>query len=220
MNNYDKLSPLAIINNPNLIRVPVTMNPNNGDIVVFVGDAHIRIYNDQTLPDHLKASLVQIRTIQNSRPFISSGFQTGAWVNNKTNISALDTIGWRVQENFFVVVMNFDDFDSMRGKNDFARHKEAVQFIGYPDSEILSYIGRLERLKQAEKSLRNQFDSWSFTALEEEYKRLAMSDLYQKLVINQILLNKLSENVEELMEKHGDTREQSKSEGERPSERA
>ena len=81
MNNYDKLSPLAIINNPSLIRVPVTMNPNNGDIVVFVGDAHIRIYNDQTLPDHLKASLVQIRTIQNSRPFISSGFQTGAWVS-------------------------------------------------------------------------------------------------------------------------------------------
>ena len=64
MNNYDKLSPLAIINNPSLIRVPVTMNPNNGDIVVFVGDAHIRIYNDQTLPDHLKASLVQIRTTQ------------------------------------------------------------------------------------------------------------------------------------------------------------
>lgn len=216
MNAYDKLSPLTLADNPSLVRVPVVINSEKGEMTVFVGDAHIRIYTNKTLPDHMKASISQIHVIQGNKPFApgSGGLAAGSWMSNLTGIEILNTIGWRVHEGFFVVIVDYADFDAMRGVNDFIRvpaFKHA--YLKHPSLDILEDISKLYRLKRADQNLRAQYQAWSRGALEEEYKRLAMTDFYKKLVMNQVRVEKMNEKVEELLEKYGNTREQSKSEG-------
>lgn len=122
MDKAETLSPLCLTDDPTKYRVPLSIS-ENGEMTLFVGDAHIRMFTDKTLPDCLKPTLTQIRVIQGDRPFRGDMYSTqlmrGEWMTNKTGIRSLDRIGWRVNKTLYVLIVDIEDFKMLRGENDF-----------------------------------------------------------------------------------------------------
>jgi hypothetical protein len=186
MNQYDRLSPLAVLDDVNLYRVPITFpTAQDGNIVVFVGDAHIRMFNNKTLPDFLKTSIVEIKLIQGRTPFRDEGLRDG-WMTNKTGINSLDKIGWQIDETFYVVIVNRENFMSLRGENDMQRlgpeySRKGGLLLFSRMTTIRDGIHYLHMIDEAKESLKKQYVAWSQEALAEEVHRRMRLEIYRRI---------------------------------------
>ena len=183
MNQYDSYSPLALHDDSRLVRVPLTFPlSHEGKIVVFVGDAHVRMFSHENLPDFLKLSIVQIKLIQGNTKFVDAGLRD-VWMSNKTGIDALDKVGWRVDDNFYIVIISRENFMSLRGENDMDK-------LGLPEQKVLGYtrleniqnaFHRLRLMEVAKKSLVKQYIAWSHDELIEEYHRHMRLEIFRRI---------------------------------------
>ena len=199
MNEHDRLSPLAVYDNPKLFRVPITFpSTQEGSVVLFVGDAHMRIFKEKDLPDFVKTSLVQIKLIQGRTEFKEAGLRD-SWMSNRTGVDSLDNIGWRVNEYLFVVIMNKEDFYSLRGTNDirelmlenyshnrtqYLRNNHPLSVISQDHRlvlDMLDSLSRLQTLEDAKESLKKQFIAWSHSAVAEEYDRIMRLKIFRRI---------------------------------------
>lgn len=199
MNEHDRLSPLAVYNNSSLIRVPLTFpSTQEGNVVLYVGDAHMRIFKEKDLPDFVKTSLVQIKLIQGRTEFKEAGLRD-SWMSNRTGIDSLDNLGWRVNEYLFVVIMDEKDFYSLRGINDirklmlenyshnhtqYLRNNHPLSVIGQDHRlvlDMLDSLSRLQTLEDAKESLKKQFIAWSHSAVVEEYDRIMRLKIFRRI---------------------------------------
>ena len=199
MNEHDRLSPLAVYDNPKLFRVPLTFPfSQEGNVVLYVGDAHMRIFKEKDLPDFIKTSLVQIKLIQGRTEFKEAGLRD-SWMSNRTGIDSLDNIGWRVNEYLFVVIVNKEDFYSLRGTNDirklmlenyshnrtqYLRNNHPLSVIGQDHRRVLNMLdslSRLQTLEDAKESLKKQYIAWSHSAVVEEYDRIMRLKIFRRI---------------------------------------
>lgn len=189
MNEHDRLSPLAVYNDSRFFRVPLELpSSQEGNVTLFVGDAHIRIFKEKDLPDFVKTSLVQIKLIQGQTEFKEAGLRD-SWMSNRTGIDSLNDIGWRVNEFLFVVIMNKENFYSLRGTNDikninleYYTHNHA----NYPGTDqltldMLDSLSRLQTLDDAKESLKKQYIAWSHSAVAEEYDRIMRLKIFRRI---------------------------------------
>lgn len=199
MNEHDRLSPLAVYNNSSLIRVPLTFpSTQEGSVVLYVGDAHMRIFKEKDLPDFIKTSLVQIKLIQGRTEFKEARLRD-SWMSNRTGIDSLDNIGWRVNEYLFVVIVNKEDFYSLRGTNDIRKlmlenytHNHTVQWLRHNPLSVISQdqrlvldmldsLSRLQTLEDAQESLKKQYIALSHSAVIEEFDRIMRLKIYRRI---------------------------------------
>ena len=184
MNQYDRLSPLAVHGDTNLFRVPLTFpTTQEGNIVVFVGDAHIRMFSYKTLPDFLKASIVQIKLIQGNTPFKEGDFRD-SWMTNKTGIDSLDKVGWRINDMFYIVIINKENFMSLRGENDM--HNLKTEYLKRSGglalyAQVSEGLHLLQVMDDAKESLKKQYIAWSQEELTEEFHRRMRLEIFRKI---------------------------------------
>lgn len=189
MNEHDRLSPLAVYNDSRFFRVPLELpSSQEGNVTLFVGDAHIRIFKEKDLPDFVKTSLVQIKLIQGQTEFKEAGLRD-SWMSNRTGIDSLNDIGWRVNEFLFVVIMNKENFYSLRGTNDikninleYYTHNRA-NYSGNDQLtlDMLDSLSRMQTLDDAKESLKKQYIAWSHSAVAEEYDRIMRLKIFRRI---------------------------------------
>lgn len=186
MNKYDSYSPLALHDDSRLVRVPITFPlSHEGKIVVFVGDAHVRMFSHENLPDFIKLSIVQIKLIQGNTKFVDAGLRD-VWMSNKTGIDSLDKVGWRVDDNFYIVIIDRENFMSLRGENDMDKlglpTKRGQKLLGYTRLEdIQDALHRLRVMEDARKSLVKQYAAWSHNELLEEFHRHMRLEIFRRI---------------------------------------
>jgi len=93
-------------------RVPITYI--NGNYEVFVGDSQIRIFNDDSLPDVIKARLAMIKAANTEPPTIDPILIAKAYDHPPD--SKMFEIGWQPCEGLYVVVIPTKDLTYLRGE--------------------------------------------------------------------------------------------------------
>ena len=122
-----RLGPIAT---PNMMSLRVPVWVEDGVYTVQATDKLYRMYDDDTLPDFIKASMAMIKAF----PFKVELASIYGWTDPRTmfgtdptyeNSNAyinrqdpkLDDIGWRVSENLFIVILTQDQLESMYGED-------------------------------------------------------------------------------------------------------
>ena len=108
------LSPVVHPKNWDFIRVPLRKVEDR--YVVYVADGLVRYYDEETLPDELKSSMAMILAAPQP-PLIdetSRQFQKLTIYNNPMP-PEFDTIGWRVSETYFCLIVSRETLESLRG---------------------------------------------------------------------------------------------------------
>lgn len=184
MNEHDRLSPLAVYDNPKLFRVPITFpSTQEGSVVLFVGDAHMRIFKEKDLPDFVKTSLVQIKLIQGRTEFKEAGLRD-SWMSNRTGIDSLNNIGWRINDFFYIVIVNRENFMSLRGENDIKNlQTEYLKKSGGLSlyAQVRDGLHLLRLLAESKDALKRQYIAWSHEELVEEVHRRMSLETYRRL---------------------------------------
>ena len=93
-------------------RVPITYI--NGNYEVFVGDSQIRIFNDDSLPDVIKARLAMIKAANTEPPTVDPILIAKAYDHPPD--SKMFEIGWQPCEGLYVVVIPTKDLTYLRGE--------------------------------------------------------------------------------------------------------
>jgi hypothetical protein len=104
------LSPVVHPKNWDLIRVP--MLRVDGNYTVFVGDNTIRRFTDDTLPDFLKSKLAMILASAQNFKYDHDVDKLSIYTNNQS--PELDTVGWRVSDSYFCLVMGRGTLNSLK----------------------------------------------------------------------------------------------------------
>jgi hypothetical protein len=91
-------------------RVPMWVE--EGDYTVHLSERHIRIYDETTLPDFIKASMSMI----NAFPFkpMQEGVVWRAAYTHNTDPRQAD-IGWRCTWNLYMLILSEAQLESMNG---------------------------------------------------------------------------------------------------------
>lgn len=118
-----RLGPIATQNMMSL-RVPVWVE--DGVYTVQATDKLYRMYDDDTLPDFLKASMAMIKAFPfkveppsiygwtDPRAVFNQDYD-GAYINRQD--PKLDDIGWRVTKNLYIVILTQEQLESMYGED-------------------------------------------------------------------------------------------------------
>lgn len=99
------LSPVIHPTQPNLIRLPLRSVLDQ--YIVYVADGLVRYYNNDTLPNALKERLAMI--LAAPQPMLideSSRHLQKLSIYTNTMSDAFDTIGWRVSETYFCLIVD------------------------------------------------------------------------------------------------------------------
>jgi len=106
------LSPVVHARQWDLIRVPLR---KLGDrYIVYVADGLVRYYDEDTLPDPLKTKMAMILASQ--QPELINELQLqkiAVYINTMSD--EFDTIGWRVSETYFCLILSRPILDSLKG---------------------------------------------------------------------------------------------------------
>lgn len=80
---------------------------------VCIADHKYRMYDDETLPDFIKASLSMIHAFpyKESNLPVFGWYWTNTYINNQD--SRLNDIGWRVNDNLYILVMTPEQLESL-----------------------------------------------------------------------------------------------------------
>lgn len=108
------LSPVVHPREWDLIRVPLRKIDDR--YVVYVADGLVRYYDEDTLPDSLKTKMAMILAAPQP-PLIheaSRQFQKMAIYNNPMSYE-FDTVGWRVSETYFCLILDRQTLESLKG---------------------------------------------------------------------------------------------------------
>jgi len=108
------LSPVVHPKEWDLIRVPLRKIEDH--YIVYVGDSLVRHYDESSLPDALKTKMAMI--LASPQPPLvheaSRQFQKMTVYNNPMS-HEFDTIGWRVSETYFCLVLDRQTLESLKG---------------------------------------------------------------------------------------------------------
>jgi hypothetical protein len=80
---------------------------------VYVGDNHKRMFDADSLPDFLKHKLAMI-TVSDQGELLNEAHLTRLDLF-MTKKGALECIGWRSSNSFYIVVMTDDELESLKG---------------------------------------------------------------------------------------------------------
>lgn len=108
------LSPVVHPKNWDLIRVPLRKIDNR--YVIYVADGLVRYYDEETLPDSIKTSMAMILAAPQP-PLVHEGsrqFQKMTIYNNPMS-HEFDTVGWRVSETYFCLILDRQTLESLKG---------------------------------------------------------------------------------------------------------
>lgn len=108
------LSPVVHPKNWDLIRVPLRKIDNR--YVIYVADGLVRYYDEETLPDSIKTSMAMILAAPQP-PLVYEGsrhFQKMTIYNNPMS-HEFDTVGWRVSETYFCLILDRQTLESLKG---------------------------------------------------------------------------------------------------------
>lgn len=105
------LSPVGHELGENLYRVPVHIE--NEQHTVYVGDNHTRIFDADTLPDFLKHKLAMIAVSNQGELF--DDVQVTKLRLFVPRHGDLECIGWRASPSYYIVVMTYDELNSLKG---------------------------------------------------------------------------------------------------------
>ncbi len=108
------LSPVVHPRDWDLIRVPLRKIEEH--YIVYVGDSLVRHYDENSLPDGLKTKMAMI--LASPQPNLmheaDRHFQKMTVYNNPMS-HEFDTIGWRVSETYFCLVLDRQTLESLKG---------------------------------------------------------------------------------------------------------
>jgi hypothetical protein len=106
------LSPVVHPKNWDLIRLP--LRKVEGRYVVYVSDNMVRYYDENTLPDKLKTNRAMILAAPPPKLMHESdrSFQKMTIYNNPMS-HEFDTIGWRVSETYFCLIVSREILSSL-----------------------------------------------------------------------------------------------------------
>jgi hypothetical protein len=105
------LSPMGHEFGSGLYRVPVQIVDEQH--TVYVGDNHKRMFDADSLPDFLKHKLAMI-TVSDQGELLNEAHLTRLDLF-MTKKGALECIGWRSSNSFYIVVMTDDELESLKG---------------------------------------------------------------------------------------------------------
>lgn len=105
------LSPVGHESGENLYRVPVHIE--NEQHTVYVGDNHTRMFDADSLPDFLKHKLAMIAVSSQGELFNDT--QVTKLRLFETRHGDLERIGWRASPSYYIVVMTYDELNSLKG---------------------------------------------------------------------------------------------------------
>ena len=112
--NFPHPSPLVHPRDWNLIRLPVRRV--DGQYFICVAEGMTRMYDDETLPDALKVKFAMI--LAAPQPTLmdeaSKHFQKIIVYTNPMP-GEFDTIGWRVSETYFCIIVDRQTLKSLKG---------------------------------------------------------------------------------------------------------
>lgn len=97
-----------------MIRVPLRKIEDH--YIVYVGDSLVRRYDEDTLPDALKTKMAMILASPQPKLMHEADrhFQKMTVYNNPMS-HEFDTIGWRVSETYFCLVLDRQTLESLKG---------------------------------------------------------------------------------------------------------
>ena len=105
------LSPTGHMLGEGLYRVPVQIE--NELHTVYVGDNHKRMFDADSLPDFIKHRLAMI-AVSNQGELLPDISVTKLRLF-ETRQGHLECIGWRASPSFYIVVMTYDELESLKG---------------------------------------------------------------------------------------------------------
>lgn len=106
------LSPVVHPKQWDLIRVPLRRITDR--YIVYVADGLVRYYDEDTLPDPLKTKMAMILAAQQPELMDEHRLQKMAIYIN-TMSDEFDTIGWRVSETYFCLILSRQILESLKG---------------------------------------------------------------------------------------------------------
>lgn len=108
------LSPVVHPKDWDLIRVPLRKIEDH--YIVYVGDNLVRHYDENSLPDRLKTNMAMILASPQPKLMHEADrqFQKMTIYNNPMS-HEFDTIGWRVSETYFCLVLDRQTLESLKG---------------------------------------------------------------------------------------------------------
>jgi hypothetical protein len=93
-----------------------------GNYTVFVGDNTIRRFTDDTLPDFLKSKLAMILASSQNIKHDHDVDKLDIYTNSQS--PELDTVGWRVSDSYFCLVMDRETLNSLKHGAQYGTSKE------------------------------------------------------------------------------------------------
>ena len=106
------LSPVVHPKQWDLIRVPLRRITDR--YIVYVADGLVRYYDEDTLPDPLKTKMAMILAAQQPELIDEHRLQKlVVYINTMSD--EFDTIGWRVSETYFCLILSRQILESLKG---------------------------------------------------------------------------------------------------------
>lgn len=106
------LSPVVHPKQWDLIRVPLRKLDDR--YIVYVADGLVRYYDEDTLPDPLKTKMAMILAAQQPELIEEHRLQKlVVYINTMSD--EFDTIGWRVSETYFCLILSRQILESLKG---------------------------------------------------------------------------------------------------------
>lgn len=106
------LSPVVHPKQWDLIRVPLRRITDR--YIVYVADGLVRYYDEDTLPDPLKTKMAMILAAQQPELMDEHRLQKlVVYINTMSD--EFDTIGWRVSETYFCLILSRQILESLKG---------------------------------------------------------------------------------------------------------
>lgn len=133
-------------------RVPITYI--NGKYEVFVGDDHVRIFDETDLPDVIKAKLTMVRASTVTIPTIEDPMLIGRAYECPLD-SPMFEIGWQPCKDLYVVVIPTKDLTYLRGEE---YHGIGFMTYAHPTHSTLDeHILWLQHRKEKSKTKLKRF---------------------------------------------------------------
>lgn len=104
---------LTPVSTPSLNAWRVPMWVNEDEYTVCTGQNKYRMYDAETLPDFIKASVSMIHAFPFHAPTYEGRLHMEAYTNHQDE--RLDDIGWRVTWNLYMLILNQQQLEKLDG---------------------------------------------------------------------------------------------------------
>ena len=111
LETYTRIIPVSLSHLFGSSRVPMWVK--DGEYAVVIAKNHVRIFDEDTLPDHIKALVSMIHAFPPSLMDEWMCDETTIFINQQD--PRLDDIGWQVTKNLYMLVLDNQIIKSLYG---------------------------------------------------------------------------------------------------------